>query len=351
MLARQGVFYPVNGYSEIPFNIVPVIERGGGKVLARCMVEEILHDGSKVIGVKVKKTGGGSKTETFDIFASQVISDAGLLTTFQKLLPKDVAAKSYYYHDFVCNEKISNSFSSSSVFLGFKHSNKEMGFKKNTLVIFETNSDQSKAYNDYLALGVDEMMDRDPPSVAITFPSTRNPLSEVTTPGRCTAHLIFFQNEKWFNNWKDLPVMKRGDDYTEVKEALGHRALEIFNRLYPEHKNKIDYIDYSTPGTMEYYLNHTGSCGMSHNYERLRPLNVAKLRAQTDIPGLYLTGQDVFGGGFTGAMFGGFFGAAATLNRGPFGSILLDIVNLHNRLKKKAKAQGSDRCVPVYTKY
>ena len=34
--------------------------------------------------------------------------------------------------------------------------------------------------------------------------------------------------------------------------------------------------------------------------ERFQPMMLAKLRPQTDIPGLYLSGQDVFVAGFMG---------------------------------------------------
>jgi all-trans-retinol 13,14-reductase len=38
----DGGFYPVGGASEIALNIIPVIERSGGKVLVRANVKEIL---------------------------------------------------------------------------------------------------------------------------------------------------------------------------------------------------------------------------------------------------------------------------------------------------------------------
>lgn len=48
----HGGFYPIGGASEIAFNIIPVIEKNGGKVLVRANVTEILVDGdSKVQGI------------------------------------------------------------------------------------------------------------------------------------------------------------------------------------------------------------------------------------------------------------------------------------------------------------
>jgi all-trans-retinol 13,14-reductase len=38
----DGGFYPVGGASEIALNIIPIIERAGGKVLVRANVTEIL---------------------------------------------------------------------------------------------------------------------------------------------------------------------------------------------------------------------------------------------------------------------------------------------------------------------
>ena len=43
---------------------------------------------------------------------------------------------------------------------------------------------------------------------------------------------------------------------------------------------------------------------------------VAKLRPETDVPGLYLTGQDILSCGFTGALFAGV--VSAQVSRGLF---------------------------------
>lgn len=51
----KGGFYPVGGASEIAYNIIPVIERAGGKVLVRANVKEILITDGRAQGVKVEK--------------------------------------------------------------------------------------------------------------------------------------------------------------------------------------------------------------------------------------------------------------------------------------------------------
>ena len=105
----------MGGSSEIAYNILPVIEEAGGRVLVRASVTNILERDGRVCGVRVVKG-----TETHEILAPMVISSAGqrleikegefptfvfisgLYNTFQKLLPPELAAKSYYTQ--ICKE-------------------------------------------------------------------------------------------------------------------------------------------------------------------------------------------------------------------------------------------------------
>jgi all-trans-retinol 13,14-reductase len=88
-----GGYYPVGGASEIAFNMIPIIEQSGGKVLVRADVTQILcNKENKAHGIVVKK---GS--EEYNFFAPLIISNAGAYNTFQTLLPKEIAVKSYYH--------------------------------------------------------------------------------------------------------------------------------------------------------------------------------------------------------------------------------------------------------------
>ena len=42
--SKHGSFYPKGGASEIPYHIIPVIEKNGGKVLVKAPVSRILVD-------------------------------------------------------------------------------------------------------------------------------------------------------------------------------------------------------------------------------------------------------------------------------------------------------------------
>ena len=67
-----------------------------------------------------------------------------------------------------------------------------------------------------------------------------------------------------------------------------------------------------------------------HNIARMAPETMAKLRPETDIPGLFLSGQDVMLGGFAGAMSSGLLTSCSILKR----NVQDDALGLHNRLKK-----------------
>ena len=76
--------------------------------------------------------------------------------------------------------------------------------------------------------------------------------------------------------------------------------------------------------------------GLDHTRERMHPLMASKLRAQTDIPGLYLTGQDILSCGFTGALFASLLTASSVLGR----NVLNDLIPLHKDILKKDKSKS-----------
>jgi len=104
------------------------------------------------------------------------------------------------------------------------------------------------------------------------------------------------------------------------------------SQLYPQIKDKIDYIEIGSPVTNKHYLAapHGEIYGLDHGFERFDPWTLARLRPQTDIPGLYLTGQDAMLCGFTGALFGGLLCTGAILGR----NIMGDLETLHAKIKK-----------------
>jgi len=326
--ATGGGAYPVGGASEIAYNIIPVIEAAGGKVLVRANVTGIIQKGHKVGGVRVQK---GS--ETHEIFAPMIISSAGIYNTFQTLLPKELSSKSYFTE---IARTLKPGIASMNVFLGLNISNEELEVRKQNVWAFTTADSDAAAVN-YFNLSADEAMGADVPLLFISFPSTKDPEwdNHPGRKGKSTAAIVTLSNWDWFKDWKDKGVKKRGDDYTEIKEAIGHQMIEQTCQLFPQLRDKIDYIEIGSPVTNTHYIGspHGEIYGLDHTRERFEPEMVAKLRPETDIPGLYLTGQDILTCGFTGALFAGVLTAQACLGR----RVMFDLIDLHKRVVKQTK--------------
>jgi len=321
---KAGAHYPIGGASEIAFNIIPVIEKAGGRVLVRVPVTEIVAKGGKVCGVKVSKGTG-----TMEILAPMVISSAGLYNTFQTLLPKEIAAKSYYTK--ICKD-LKPGVAAMNIFLGLNKSKEELGLKRQNMWAF-TSNELNQIGEDYFNLDANTAMDSEIPLLFISFPSAKDP-EWVNHPGRenkSTCAIVTLANWEWFQKWENKTIKKRGDSYDEVKNSIGHQMIEQTCKLYPQIRDCIDFTEIGTPVTNKYYIAqpHGEIYGLDHSIERFDPLMVAKLRPATDIPGLFLTGQDILSCGFTGALFAGVLGAQAALGRNVMG----DLISLHNKLE------------------
>merc|ERR1711953_797142 len=325
---EEGGYYPVCGGSEIPFNIIPVIERSGGKVLVKANVTEILANDGTVCGVKVACNGKSSPA--VEIFAPVVVSSAGLYNTFQSLLPKDLSEKSYY-------TEISNNFipgvGAMNVFLGLNKSAKELNVTANNMYAFSSND--LNAPNVYMSQTKEEAMNSETPLLYISFPSTKDPEwqnKSVSNSNKTTCQIVTLSNWEWFKNWDGSKHLKRGDEYDELKNSIGHKMIEQTCRHFPQISDCIDMTVIGTPMTNKHYLGHPHGeiYGLDHTMQRFSPNMVANLRPKTDIPGLYLTGQDVFSCGFTGAMISGAIAAQSILGR----HVMVDLMKLNKKLSK-----------------
>ena len=87
--------------------------------------------------------------------------------------------------------------------------------------------------------------------------------------------------------------------------------------------------------TNKYYLAqpHGELYGLDHTADRMNPWMAAQLRPKTDIPGLYLTGQDIMSCGFTGALYAGLLTASSVLGR----NCMSDLISLHKKLNRVEK--------------
>lgn len=113
--------------------------------------------------------------------------------------------------------------------------------------------------------------------------------------------------------------------YERIKAALGQGLLDIAQEVYPQIRHHIDHVQFATPLTNNDYLGHNfgEAYGMAHNAKRYSdPMLLARLRAPTDVPGLFLSGQDSLGHSIYIGFCSGVMTASHILGRNLFVDIL-----------------------------
>ena len=227
----DGGYYPKGGASEIAFNMIPTIEASGGRVLVRAKVIDIIWDDqiNRVTGVRVKQGHN-----VYEIVAPMVISDAGLHNTLGKLLPQKVV-KSYGLKDLV--KRVRPGFGLMSVFIGLDGTKEELGLKASNVWAF-TNPDLDKSVDDYIKMSPEEAASSPVPLMFLSFPSTKDPTYNERYPGKTTCAIITVTPYEWFEQWKDERVLHRGQDYDQIKNAIGMqlwqqvRGYNTFGEIY-----------------------------------------------------------------------------------------------------------------------
>ncbi len=290
----NGGYYPVGGASRMAESIIPVIQASGGEVFTYASVEQIELERGKAVGVTM--------ADGHSIRAPLVISNAGVINTFGKLLPP-TASETAGYGPLL--QQVKPSMASICLYIGLKDSAENLGLPKSNFWIYP-----SEHYEAELAKQTDDP-DSPMPLVYISFPSAKDPDFLRRYPGRATIEIVAPGPFQWFAAWADKPWGKRGGDYDALKEKLSQRLLQQLYLKLPHLRGKIDYYELSTPLSTDFFCRYSQGeiYGLNHDPSRFEQ---NWLKPRTTIPGLYLTGQDVMTCGVLGAMVGGLLTAVNT---------------------------------------
>ncbi|KAM6040680.1 all-trans-retinol 13,14-reductase isoform 2-T2 [Chlamydotis macqueenii] len=325
----HGAWYPKGGAGEIPFHIIPVIRKAGGNVLGRAPVQRILLDSQgKACGVSVKKG-----QDLVNVFAPIIISDAGIFNTYERLLPEEAWALPEIQSQL---RMVTHGEGGFSVFVGLNGSSEELGLEPTNYFMY-SGTDLDEIMSRYLASSREEAA-KNIPFLFVTCPSAKDPTWETRHPGKSTLAVVTFAKYEWFEEWKDKEVNKRGDDYEELKKTFVDTIMQAVFKLYPRIEDRIEYVSGGTPLTNQHYIaSPRGEIyGVDHTISRLQAKTIAAIRAQTAVPNLYLTGQDLCVVGFTGALQGAFICASAVLQR----NLYADLARLQKRTQATSAKKG-----------
>ncbi|MCK5574089.1 MAG: NAD(P)/FAD-dependent oxidoreductase, partial [Bacteroidetes bacterium] len=234
-----GGYYPVGGSGIIAKSIVPIVESRGGKALVNHSVDEIIVDKGKAVGVRVThKKGREFVKKTF--YADVVISNAGALTTYTRMMPEGLALP---FDEAI--RSFPDGTANVTLYLGLKDDPSKLGFRgENYWVYAGYDHDALYAQRNDLAKGRVG-------AAYLSFPSMKNPEARGHT-----AEIIAFMDAQPFVAWEKEPWRRRGEDYEQLKERISNALVAFLEKHFPGFQDLIDYRELSTPITTENFTNH-----------------------------------------------------------------------------------------------
>jgi all-trans-retinol 13,14-reductase len=284
----DGGSFPVGGSSQIVKKIDPIIAAAGGTILVSAEVEHIMIEKNIAVGVKM--------IDGTQFFAKNIVSNAGILTTYNNLLPgKSVEKYQLKKH----LQKVNPSVAHASLYLGLNGSPEDLKLPKTNYWIYPAENNHDTCVKNYL-----KDLSKPFPLVYLSFPSAKDPDWSNRYPGKSTIDIITLIPYETFEKWSDTSWKKRGEDYETLKEEITQRLLNELYKQLPQVKGKIDCYELSTPLTTKHFVNYAKGeiYGLDHSPSRFRqPI----LKPRTPINNFYLTGQDIVTAGVGGALFSG----------------------------------------------
>ncbi|GAB1544090.1 NAD(P)/FAD-dependent oxidoreductase [Scytonema sp. NUACC21] len=290
-----GGYYPVGGSGTIAESVNAIVEEHGGKILLNREVTEILIDGRKAVGVKARKVNAEGFSGFEEYYAPVVISNAGAINTYLKLIPQDYPISfRKSLRQFVQDHPPATNI---ALYLGLSDDPRKLGFQGENHWLYEL-FDHDAIYEQRFTW----LKHNKPLQAYLSFPSLKDPEAKAHT-----AEIITFVDYDSFAQWNDRPWRHRNEDYYAFKERLSQAIIDLVNRYYPGFSNLVEYCEISTPITNEHFSNHPkgGIYGFPFGSERFQSQNQAWTQVKTPINGLYLTGVDLFMPGLVPAMMTG----------------------------------------------
>jgi phytoene dehydrogenase-like protein len=293
----EGGFYPSGGSGKIAESVQEIVESHGGRFLLRKEVTGIIVQDGRAVGVRARKAGTGDNAEEEEYYAPEIISNAGAVETYQKLVPTEIQIPfSTDLERFVQNHPPTTNL---TLFLGFSQDPRQLGLNGANLWIYD-----SFDHDAIFAEGSSWFESGQPRHAYASFHSLKDPEAQAHS----AEILNFFTDYSFFSKWRQQPWNRRDEEYKMLKGRISEALITFVDGYFPGFNDIIEYKELGTPLSNEHFTGHHqgAAYGLRSVPERFSPGNVAWTHPKTPIPGFYLSGADTGGLGVTGAMMGGF---------------------------------------------
>ena len=314
----EGGFYPKGGAQEMSRCAEGPIEAAGGACLVNHSVKEIIVENNRAVGVIAEHKG-----KEIRFTAPKIISNAGVWTTFDKLVSED-----HCKAERAKLRKVKTGPSALILFVGLKDDPRKFGFDDANNWVYDD-------LNHRVCTDAEKVDGKGGiHSVFVSFGSIRNPGQ---TPH--TAQLACLCDHKVWEKYNDTKWLKRGEDYDAIKAAISEDLLAMTEKHLPGFREMVAFHELSTPPTVTTFTGYKG--GMIYG----QPCDPDRFfrddwKVGTSLKNLYMTGADVGTPGINGAMIAGMLTAARLL--GPLGMPRIMKHAFFNREQTSTAAQPSE---------
>lgn len=292
-----GGYYPVGGSEAIAPALLQTVADAGGWTRIMADVDELLFERGRVVGVRLR--------DGEELRAATVISAAGVRATIERLLPLPLQQADWARQV----RALGPAPAHVCLYLGFKGDVREAGASAANRWFYDTWDMEDDAWR--FGQGDDAAV------LYCSFPSLKDPLHDPGPEQRHTGEVVTFVPWEAFDAWRQTRWKRRGGDYDALKQELTDRLLAQLLRKMPGLKDKVDYVELSTPLSTDHFCRPiSGSIyGLEPTPARFQ---THALRPRAPIPGLFFAGSEVASVGVIGAMMGGVLcgTAAAPLEAG-----------------------------------
>lgn len=260
----KGVYIFQGGTEVLIGMMKDELIENGVDIKLHSYVDEIVIENRVVKGVKVKGQFVESKV---------VMSNSHLINTVKSLAKKENFSNEYMDK----LEKVRPNTSSCQVFMGIKKGESIPDIGE---LIFYSEDDK---FDSDLLLS---------PKVGSQTFSVYYPEIRPQRPGR---YAVVSSSNARYEDWANLTE----EEYKKQKDYVIERALSCLEKLVPGVREKIDYVDCSTPLTVEKYTHHNRGASFGTKFEGLE----LSMNMHKEVEGLYHSGS-------VGIIMSGWLGAA-----------------------------------------
>mgnify|MGYP002349796156 CR=1 FL=1 len=288
-----GGYYPVGGSASIARHLLQAVADAGGYTRISTDVSQVLLDNGRAVGVRLK--------DGEELRAHRVVSAAGVLSTVQRLLPREAADTRWA----ASIRALPPAPAHVCLYLGFKGDIRSAGAGAYNQWFYDTWDTELDAWDIH---DIDRIAPA--PVLYCSFPSLKDPEHDPGPEQRHTGEVVTFVPWDRFTGWLGTRWKRRGADYEQFKKALQDRLLAQFLEKMPGLAPMVDHVELSTPLTTDTFVRPVQGSIYGLMPTPARFAN-PYLRPRSPVPGLYFAGSEVASVGVIGAMMGGALAAAA----------------------------------------